>query len=69
MRRIPDGPGSLLKLPCASAPVTELGASHAPKEGRLGPWSRKAGAHHQPSRDARQNPGLWSVERYDQVQL
>jgi hypothetical protein len=27
MRRIPDGPGSLLKLPCASAPVTELGAS------------------------------------------
>jgi hypothetical protein len=34
MRRIPDGPGSLLKLPCASAPVTELGAGHAPKEAR-----------------------------------
>jgi hypothetical protein len=37
MRRIPDGPEACFKLLCASAPVTELGASHAPKEGRLGP--------------------------------
>jgi len=58
MRRIPDGPEACFKLLCASAPVTELGASHAPKEARLGPWSRKAGAPHQPSRDARQNRGL-----------